>query len=170
MIIFMRPSRGDCKGRVGSGHWGQVWLGNLGRGQSFEGRIWGQGALHFMLLHCTALELCGPGMRDNVSLAQDGQRCLTLHWCHCKNPTSWLTGDLWWTGVLLIWVNPSKSGERTGFSKGWQGCSKGFPKGKTIVKPWGGALPAQGKFRPFQFFYSDSHFICNRFPYWPFSN
>ena len=26
-----------------------------------------------------ALELCGPGIRDNVALAQDGQRRLTLH-------------------------------------------------------------------------------------------
>ena len=29
---------------------------------------------------------------------------------------------------LLDWVNLSKRGRRTGFSKGWQGCSEGFPE------------------------------------------
>ena len=47
----------------------------------------------------------------------------------------------------------------TGFSKGWQGCSEGFPEGKAQGKSWGAALLAQGKPRPSWHFYLDLHFI-----------
>ena len=43
----------------------------------------------------------------------------------------------------------------TGFSKGWQRCSEGFPKGKVWGKSWGAALPAQRKPRPSPLFYLD---------------
>ena len=33
----------------------------------------------------------------------------------------------------------------TGFSKRWQGCSEGFPKGDAWGKSWGGVLPVRGK-------------------------
>ena len=42
-------------------------------------------------------------------------------------------------GVLL------KEEGRTGFSKGWQGSSEGFPEGGAQGKSRGAALPAQGK-------------------------
>ena len=47
----------------------------------------------------------------------------------------------------------------TGFSVGWQGCSGGFPKGKTRGKSQGAALPGQGKPRPSRLFYLDLHSI-----------
>ena len=37
---------------------------------------------------------------------------------------------------------------RTRFSKGWQGCSEGFPEGKAQGKSRGAALPTRGKPRP----------------------
>ena len=56
---------------------------------------------------------------------------------------------------------------RTGFCKGWQDCSEGFPEGKARWKSQGAALPARGKPCPSGLFYSDLHSISNRFPYWP---
>ena len=60
--------------------------------------------------------------------------------------------------IGLIWV---KEEGRTGFSKGWQGCSEGFPEGKARGKSRGAALPARGKPRPSRLFYSDLHSISN---------
>ena len=45
------------------------------------------------------------------------------------------------------------------FSKGWHGCSEGFPEDKTKGKFRGAALPAQGKSRPSRLFYSDLNYI-----------
>ena len=40
----------------------------------------------------------------------------------------------------------------TGFSDGWQGCSKGFPEGKAQGKSRGAAQPAGGKPHPSYYF------------------
>ena len=48
-----------------------------------------------------------------------------------------------------------------GFSKGWQGCSEGFPEGEAQGKSRGAALPARGKPRPSRLFYADLHSISN---------
>ena len=64
------------------------------------------------------------------------------------------------TDIGLIRV---KEEDWTGFSKGWQGCSKGFPEGKARGKSREVALPAQGKPHPSRLFYSDLHFISDRF-------
>ena len=56
---------------------------------------------------------------------------------------------------LDIGLIQAKDEGQTGYSKDWQGCSKGFPKGKGRGKSLGAALPAQGKPHPSRLFYSD---------------
>ena len=56
------------------------------------------------------------------------------------------------TSTGLIWI---KEERWTGFSKWWQGCSEGFPEGKSQGTSRGTALPAQGKLCPSQLFYSN---------------
>ena len=60
--------------------------------------------------------------------------------------------------IGLIWI---KEEGRTGFSKGWKGCSEGFPEGEARGISPGAALPAQGKPCPSRLFYSDLHSISN---------
>ena len=69
-------------------------------------------------------------------------------------------GPLYWLQLKgYIGLIQVKEGGWTVFSKGWQGCSKGFPEGEAQVKSRGVALPARGKHRPSQLFYSDLHSI-----------
>ena len=56
--------------------------------------------------------------------------------------------------VLMIpdWVNLSKEEGRTGFSEGWQGCSKGFTEGKARGKSRGAVLqPEENPVHPDSF-------------------
>ena len=55
--------------------------------------------------------------------------------------------------------NPSKKRGTDGITEGWQGCSKGFPKGEARGKSRGAALPARGKFCFSWLFYLDLHSI-----------
>ena len=58
------------------------------------------------------------------------------------------------TDKLTVWFKLSKR-------EGWQGCSSGFPSGLALGNSLRAALPALGKPRPSQLFYSDLHSISN---------
>ena len=75
---------------------------------------------------------------------------------------SWaLLGPIGTHGLLGIWNGLIQVKEEgwTGFFKGWQGCSEGFPEGEAWGKSLGIALPARGKPCPSQLFYLDLHSI-----------
>ena len=87
---------------------------------------------------------------------QRGLPCLVwLSIIFLQNLLLWffLKNTLWQNGLIQV-----KEEGRTGFSNGWQGCSKGFPEGKAQKKSWGAALWAWGKPRPSRLFYLDFTF------------
>ena len=98
------------------------------------------------------------------TLSWHESECRANNYCLRKNLLGHYRQMLSYRSVLgkevigLIWV---KEEGRTGFSKGLQGCSKGFHEGEARGKSWGAALPAQGKPCPSRLFYSDLHSISN---------